>query len=209
MDAASPTAAPGSESRAFPARGTLAIAALASLTVLLTWRASLIESSLSGDSAPSSMVDHPAPDFSASTLDGRTVSLADFRGQKNVVVAFWASWCAPCRVEMPAMVKFYETYHGASSDFEILAVTIDDEADKAAAFAKSDRLTFPVLLDLRQTAAAAFHVSAIPTMFVIDKNGRIVYGHAGVDLAMEPQLAHHLHLQIKPPKGFGDVGAGH
>jgi len=125
------------------ATAILSITVLAVCTVLLTWRASLLETALQSESEQPELVEKPAPDFSALTLDGRTVSLADFRGQKKVVVAFWASWCGPCRLEMPSLVQFYKRNHSDSSDFEILAVSIDEDPKEAADFATAMKLNFP------------------------------------------------------------------
>jgi peroxiredoxin len=142
-------------------------------------------------------VDKPAPDFSALTLDGRTVSLADFRGQKKVVVTFWASWCGPCRMEMPSLIQFYKRNHSDASDFEILAVSIDEDPKAAANFATAMKLNFPVLLDSSKSVANAYGVEGIPTMFVIDKAGKVIYGHAGFDATMEFRLANELGIKPK------------
>jgi peroxiredoxin len=179
----------------------LGVVVLAVVTVLLTWRASLLETRLHRESEQPELVDKPAPEFSAFTLDGRTVSLADFRGQKKVVVAFWASWCGPCRLEMPALIQFYKNNHSDASDFEILAVSIDEDTKEAANFAAAMRLNFPVLVDPSQKVANAYGVEGIPTMFIIDKAGKVAYGHAGYDAAMEYQLAHE--LGIKENKSAG------
>jgi peroxiredoxin len=171
------------------ATAILSIIVLAVCTVLLTWRASLLETALQRESEQPELVEKPAPDFSALTLDGRTVSLADFRGQKKVVVAFWASWCGPCRLEMPSLVQFYKRNHSDSSDFEILAVSIDEDPKAAA--------DFPVLVDPRQKMASAYGVEGIPTMYVIDTAGKVIYGHAGYDAAMEYRLANELGIKEK------------
>lgn len=133
--------------QALPVKTILGLVALAALTILLTWRARLIERTLEREREEPALVGKLAPDFSASTLDGRTVTLADFRGQKKVVVSFWASWCGPCRLEMPGLIKFYKDHHNASSDFEILAISIDEDIKEAADFATVQKLNFPVLLD--------------------------------------------------------------
>src|SRR5260370_5120337 len=132
------------------ATAILSITVLALCTVLMTWRDSLLETAVQREREQPELVEKPAPDFSALTLDGRTVSLADFRGQKKVVVAFWASWCGPCRLEMPSLVQFYKRNHSDSSDFEILAVSIDEDPKAAADFATAMKLNFPVLVDPRQ-----------------------------------------------------------
>jgi peroxiredoxin len=179
------------------ATAILGIAILAIFTVLLTWRASLLETALQRQNDQPELVDKPAPDFSAFTLDGRTVSLADFRGQKKVVVAFWASWCGPCRLEMPTLIQFYKNNHSDSSDFEILAVSIDEDPKEAANFATAMKLNFPVLVDPRQKVANAYGVEGIPTMFVIDKDGKVIYGHAGYDATMQFQLTRELGIKAK------------
>ena len=173
----------------------LGIVVLALLTILLSWRASILETALQRQSEQPELVDKPAPDFSALTLDGRTVSLADFRGQKKVVVSFWASWCGPCRLEMPSLVQFYKTNHRDASDFEILAVSIDDDPKAAADFATAMKLNFPVLVDPDKKIANAYQVEGIPTMFVIDKDGKVIYGRAGYDATMTFQLASELGIK--------------
>jgi peroxiredoxin len=178
--------------------------------LFITWRARILETTLKSDDEQPALVNRPAPDFSATTLDGRTVSLADFRGQKKLVVSFWASWCGPCRLEMPALAKFYRTNHTASSDFELLAVSIDEDPRDAADFATAQKLIFPVLLDPRKKIADAFEVEGIPTMFIIDKDGKITYGHLGYDLAIEYRLMRELGIKDKTiAKGGIDGGASH
>jgi peroxiredoxin len=177
----------------------LIIAVLAAFTILITWRARVLETTLQSESERSEMVDRRAPDFSASTLDGRTVSLAEFHGQKKVVVGFWASWCRPCRQEMPVLIEFYKKNHGASSDFEILAVSIDQDIRDAADFATTQKLNFTVLLDPKNKVADAYQVDGIPAMFVIDKDGKIIYGHIGYNKDMKDELASVLGIRKKTP----------
>lgn len=168
---------------------------LGAFTIFIIWRAHLLELTLQGESEQPQLVDKPAPNFSATTPDGRTVSLADFHGQKNIVVAFWASWCGPCRLEMPDLARFYKRHHTDSSDFEVLAVSIDHEPKDAEEFAAGQKLRFPVLLDSNERMADDYGVYSIPTMFVINKNGKITYGHSGYSDAMEYRLASELGLK--------------
>ena len=200
----------GAESPGPSVRTVLGIAILAAFTVLMIWRAEVLETTLEREREQPSLVDTLAPDFSASTIDGRTVSLADFHGQKKVVVAFWASWCGPCRLEMPALTKFYRSNHTASSDFEILAVSIDEDPKAVNDFATAQKLNFPVLLDPGQKMASAFDVDGIPTMFVIDKRGKITYGHVGFDMNMNFSLIRELGIQQKKStEGAIDGGASY
>ena len=185
------------------------IALLVILTVILTYRAELLERSLAEEGERPELVDKPAPDFSALTLDGRTVALSDFHGRKNIVVTFWASWCGPCRLEMPALIKFYQNNHSAASDFEILAVSIDQDPKEALDFATAEKLNFPVLIDASQKIAGAYQVDGIPTMFVINKEGKVIYGQSGFNPGMEFVLAKELGIDLKQTGGDRDGSAGH
>jgi len=194
MDAIPLNDAPSSVPR-LSARAIAGVVVLAALTILLTWRARLLEVHLQSEREQPALVDKQAPDFSAQTLDGHTVSLADYRGRKKVVLSFWASWCGPCRLEMPGLIKFYKKNHTAESDFEILAASIDEDTKSAEDFATEQKLNFPVLLDPRQRVANSYGVDGIPTMFIIDKDGKVIYGHAGFDMAMEFALARELGIK--------------
>lgn len=191
-------------------KSTPVITALLFLTAFLTWRARLLEINLEGEGRQPALVGRRAPDFSASTLDGRTVSLADYRGHKNVLVTFWASWCGPCRLEMPALTKFYKENHGADSEFEILSVSIDDYVQDAANFAAAQNLNFPVLLDPKHKIAADYEVEGIPTMFVISRDGNITHGHVGYEMSMESWLPRELGIrQKRPVEGESSGSTGH
>ncbi len=113
-----------------------------------------------------------APDFELKTLDGETVKLSDFRGER-VMLNFWATWCPPCRAEMPDMQKLHE-----NTDIKILAVNlIDTESSPEVVpeFLDELGLTFPVLLDEESELANEYKIVAYPTSFMIDSNGRIQF----------------------------------
>jgi len=115
-----------------------------------------------------------APDFTAQTLDGRTVSLSDFRGAP-VLVNFWATWCVPCRKEMPDFQIIYETYR--DSGFQVVAVNNMEQAGTVAGFVEEYGLTFPVVLDPSGEINLGLYRTAIPgwpTSFLLDKDGVIV-----------------------------------
>ena len=132
-------------------------------------------------------VDQPAPDFFLRTLNGRSVRLSDYRG-KTVVLNFWASWCPPCRREMPDFQTLWEE-RGPSGpdDLVILAVNLLPEDTIAAAegFVDEFALTFPILLDTsRGEVARRYGVQALPATFFIDRDGIVrttalgsVFGH--------------------------------
>ncbi len=113
-----------------------------------------------------------AKDFTLPDLDGEKVTLSDLRG-KVVLLNFWATWCPPCRKEMPSMESLHRKY--GEKDLVILAVAIDRKGAKVAKpFVEENGLTFPVLIDRRGRVSDLYGVYAVPTTFVIDRNGTIV-----------------------------------
>lgn len=114
-----------------------------------------------------------APDFSLPQMESESaVTLSDLRG-RVIVVNFWASWCPPCKAEMPAMQKIYTAYQ--SQGLIVLAVnsTVQDSQNSAADFAKQNNLTFPILLDLNGKATRQYAIRSLPTTFFIDRDGVI------------------------------------
>jgi peroxiredoxin len=111
-----------------------------------------------------------AADFVLPDLAGKNVKLSDFQG-KVVLLNFWASWCPPCRSEMPGLQKLFEKLKG--SNFQMLAVSLDRDPRAARAIIKEYGYTFPVLLAPGDKVAEHYKIGAIPTTFIIDKQGRI------------------------------------
>lgn len=111
-----------------------------------------------------------APDFELSDLNGQSVSLSDFRGQQ-VLLNFWATWCGPCRFEMP----FLEQVHREQSadGLVVLGVNIGETTEEVEQFAADFGLSFTVLLDSDQQVALMYNVRSIPTTLLIDKDGII------------------------------------
>lgn len=186
----------------------IATVALAAFTVFITWRAKSLERTLRERSETPLLVNKTAPPFALPSLDGRTVSLADYRGKKNLVVSFWASWCGPCRMEMPVLRSFYEKHHNDSNDFEFLAISIDDSAAPARAFATSNNIPFPVLLDISKQTSEAYGIEGIPTLFVIDKSGKVIFGHSGFDSTLQFQLANALGIDLSTTGGPANGASG-
>ncbi|VEF46531.1 alkyl hydroperoxide reductase/ Thiol specific antioxidant/ Mal allergen [Bacillus freudenreichii] len=114
-----------------------------------------------------------APDFELATLSGETVKLSDYRGKK-VILNFWATWCPPCRAEMPHMQSFYE--QNKDKGIEIVAVNLtsmDNGKMQIDKFKKEYGLTFDILLDEDGDIGMQYQAFTIPTSYIIDSNGKI------------------------------------
>lgn len=103
-------------------------------------------------------------------LDGKTVKLSQFKG-KVVMLNFWATWCPPCREEMPSMEALYKKFKG--TDLVMLPVSIDDNADTIRDFMKRNRYAMPVYHDSTRDSGSAYGITGVPETFIIDKNGVI------------------------------------
>jgi thiol-disulfide isomerase/thioredoxin len=119
----------------------------------------------------------PAPDFTLPATSG-TVSLHDLRG-KVVYVDFWASWCGPCRQSFPWMTSMSEKY--GPQGLVIVAVNLDKARESAAAFLNEFVPPFTIAFDPAGKTAEAFRVEAMPSSFVVNRNGIIVYAHEGFE----------------------------
>ncbi len=113
-------------------------------------------------------VNYDAPELTLSDVAGKQHSLAGYRGQV-VLVNLWATWCPPCKAEMPTLNDYYEDH--AEDGFMILAVNDGDPAGDVSSFAQTHDLSFPVLLDLNYVADQAFKTRSLPSSFVIDREG--------------------------------------
>ncbi|MEH6942598.1 peroxiredoxin family protein [Bacillus sp. JJ722] len=114
-----------------------------------------------------------APDFTLNTLDGKTVKLSDFKGKK-VILNFWATWCPPCKAEMPHMQNYYQS--NKDKDITILAVNLtnqDNGLEIVHKFANDYKLTFPILLDEKGIVGRTYQILTIPTSFFINEKGII------------------------------------
>ena len=115
-------------------------------------------------------VDFPAPDLSFIDLGTDPVSLSDYRGSV-VLVNLWATWCPPCREEMPTLQAFYEKYK--SEGFVLLAIDQGETLPQVLPYVKELKLTFPVWLDYSSEAGQAFETMNLPSSYVIDRNGQV------------------------------------
>ena len=113
-----------------------------------------------------------APDFTLQTIDGETITLSDLRGQA-VLVNLWATWCPPCRAEMPAIQKLYDEYK--DQGLVVLAVNMTYQDDPAAVlpFVQDHELSFPILLEETGNVASKYELRSLPSSFFIDRDGFI------------------------------------
>ena len=113
-----------------------------------------------------------SPDFELETLDGQSIKLSQLRGSA-IVVNFWASWCQPCRIEMPAIQKAVNAHKADGVIVLAVNMTNQDNVERVRDFIQELNLTFNILLDQKGEAGAAFHVTALPTTFFIRPDGII------------------------------------
>jgi len=119
-----------------------------------------------------------APDFSLKDADGKTVRLSDYRG-KVVVLDFWATWCGPCKIEIPWFVDFQRK--NKDKGFEVIGVAMDDDGwDAVRPFASQMGINYRLVLGNDDTAQKFGGVEALPTTFLIDRDGRIAAVHVGL-----------------------------
>ena len=135
-----------------------------------------------------------APDFTLKSAEGRNLRLQEQRGQV-VLVNFWASWCGPCKQEMPHLNRLYDKYR--ASGFTLLAVNIDDDARHGAATAAKWGLKFPVLLDADKSVTKLYDLGAMPSTVLIDRDGRVRYLHRGYREGVEDTYERQIRELVK------------
>ncbi|GAB1348010.1 hypothetical protein MASR1M107_02210 [Ignavibacteriales bacterium] len=119
-----------------------------------------------------------APDFELKSTDGKMVKLSDYKG-KIVIIDFWATWCGPCRKGIPDLVELQEKY---GKDLVIIGISLDDKRTMkdVEPFVAKYKINYPVVFGDEKVVAAFGNIEAIPTSFVIDKEGNIVDKHVGL-----------------------------
>jgi peroxiredoxin len=164
---------------------TVVVAALVGVAVLTIVRAAPEAPAVAGEGLPASpqlalaldaaardldLVRPPRPtladDFTVTLVRGETFRLREQRG-KPVLINFWATWCAPCREEMPAMERLYRRFR--EQGFVLLAVSVDADPAVVGPFLDTHKLTFPVAIDARMDLANQYRVRALPSSFIVDR----------------------------------------
>lgn len=139
----------------------------------------------------SERLDYPAKDFTLTSLDGESVRLADYQG-KIVLLDFWATWCGPCRMELPLLQSNFNRWK--EQGIELLAISTDQDTTAVAPFIAQNQYSFPVLFD--EHLKEVYGVPGIPTLFVIDQEGKVQYKHIGY----RPDIVEILDIQINALK---------
>lgn len=143
----------------------------------------------------------PAPDFSLRDLRGNAVRLSDFRG-KIIFLNLWATWCPPCREEMPSMERLYRRFKG--QDFAMLAVSEDTDPAVVRGFVSEMALSFPVLLDTDGKLPSRYGVTGYPETFVIDRDGNVIQHFIGPEDWESATSLRFFSELLKPKSGSGE-----
>ncbi len=125
-----------------------------------------------------------APNFTLKSNSGKNIKLSELRGQV-VLLNFWASWCGPCRQEMPLLEKLHKRY--SALGFTVLGVNVEEDPRKAKTLLKDISVSFPILFDTSNKVSKQYKVSAMPSTIMIDRNGNMRYLHRGYKPGDEAQ----------------------
>lgn len=155
-------------------RGWLIAIAACALIAIVT--IPLLRQSAPSTAGPSALEGSIAPSFTIADATGHPAGLADYRG-KIVVMNLWASWCPPCRAEMPELEGFYQAFRGRN--VMVIGVDEGESAARAQAFARALRITYPILIDASQQYGRVYAALGLPTTIVVDARGVVVHGFDG------------------------------
>lgn len=117
-----------------------------------------------------------ATDFTLKSRDGKNIKLSELRGQV-VMINFWASWCGPCRQEMPLLEALHKKYNALG--FTLLGVNVEQDSSKANAYLRDISVSFPILFDTKNSVSKAYNIAAMPSTVMVDRDGNLRYLHHG------------------------------
>jgi len=118
----------------------------------------------------------PAADFTLKSRSGENIKLSELRG-KVVMINFWASWCGPCRQEMPLLEQLYQRYQPLG--FTLLGINVEEDPSAAEKMLRDIPVSFPILFDKTNAVSKLYQVSAMPSTFLVDRSGNVRYLHKG------------------------------
>jgi len=136
----------------------------------------------------------PAPDFTLANRAGGQMSLAKLKGQV-VMINFWASWCGPCRQEMPLLDQMYKKYKPLG--FTLVGVNVEPDSTDAEGYLKKTPVTYPILLDKENKVSSLYEVSAMPSSVIVDRKGRVRYVHHGYKPGDENEFLNQIRALVK------------
>lgn len=144
----------------------------------------LLSIGTAGSLASSGLAGQTAPDFVLKSTTGENLRLSEYRGDV-VLINFWATWCGPCRQEMPLLDELYQRYQRVG--FRLLGVNIDDDSSRATAMVDELGVSFPVVFDAQKKVSKLYDVEAMPATVLLDREGTVRHVHHGYQPGYEQQ----------------------
>ena len=145
-------------------------------------------------SAAGNVIEGPAPDFTLKSNDGKNLRLSEYRGQV-LLINFWASWCGPCRQEMPLLEEIQQKY--SKLGFTVLGINVDKNSAQADKILNDINISFPVLYDADGSVSKRYNVDAMPTTVIVDRNGNMRFLHRGFKPGYEESYIAHIKTLIR------------
>jgi thiol-disulfide isomerase/thioredoxin len=136
----------------------------------------------------------PAPKFQLTSMAGKPVSLESLKGQV-VMINFWASWCGPCREEMPVLEKLYTKYKPMG--FTMIGVNVEPDSKLAAEWLKATPVTFPILFDTKSEVSKLYQVSSMPSTVIVDRKGNLRWMHRGYKAGAENEYLDQIRALVR------------
>jgi peroxiredoxin len=140
-------------------------------------------------STPAKLIGQPAPEFVLRALNDNNLRLSEHLGEV-VLINFWASWCGPCKQEMPKLDELNDKYHRAG--LVLVGINIDEDPHKAVEMANAIKVSYPLLMDDRKDVARAYFVASLPATIIVDREGVVRYVNEGYKAGTEKQYQEEL-----------------
>lgn len=155
---------------------------------------SIVLMAFSMNASAAQVLSGKAADFTLKSRSGKNIKLSELRGQV-VMINFWASWCGPCRQEMPLLEDLYKKYNALG--FTLLGVNVEEDSSKANAYLRDISVSFPILYDTKNTVSKAYNVKAMPSTVMVDRDGNARYLHHGYKPGYEKEYQKQIKALIR------------